>query len=402
MSDPVSGLSPDSSAAAGALANDIGVYIQKAALELHAKPIGGLYDNLTEEQFPMYSGEIAYFHRNPQLPIVTSGLTRGENPTPNNLDSAKLQASLNYYGGYVAVEELARIITVNGLEEVPKLINLQAWESLEYWAALNIAAYCKLINPDGSATYQQDILTTSAGSTTLVNSTNLVGANDFWTGGSIVIDDRESPLDGQVQYVTDDDSGAHAHTGAFTEAVGDSTKFHIATPAGITSSKKLTLTALRYAQMFLMISGCDGPNWWINGGYLACPGPGPYNDLIGDTDVKNMFIYSEPEGIHGHYAGRLAAISFSPTSSRCELRTAISGAASYSEVGAVHYVPVFGKNAIKKMPLEHQEYDVIVKTKAEIGGPLEMFETIGWKHKWAGKVVDANGAISIMCGSSAP
>jgi hypothetical protein len=223
--------------------------------------------------------------------------------------------------------------------------------------------------------------------------TALTEADDFWNGAGVVITDAYVGTFGEQKFVEDFDAASdtlqfdedtqapHTTSGAFSALIASGTSYHISKPTAIAAGDVMTITAVRLAQKYLRNNGCLGPMWEIDGG-----GYNMVYDAITEEDLQNdlitAFAYKPNEAVIRKYPDRGMIAMCRPTLTTIPMRTAVTGAGTYSATGIVHYTPIFGKNCLAKLPLDQMDVKVIAKgeTSGGTSNPLNRFSTTGWEY----------------------
>jgi N4-gp56 family major capsid protein len=372
------------------------VFYDKRLREL-AADYEGFWNVIETDPLATRVGEVATFMQYAKIaPLAASTtLTRGVNPNPTDMVSGKITSQVYEKGAVVAIPSLERKTIIDGAEKVAQVVGIHGNESMEQYVAEVFGAQLSGIRVDADATYEKDSITDGAGAaggTTMVDSA-LVEADDFWNGAGVVITDAYVGTFGEQKFVEDfTQSGAilefdedtqppHTTSGAFSAQIASGTSYHISKPTAIAAGDVMTITAVRLAQKYLRNNGCLGPMWEIDGG-----GYNMVYDAITEEDLQNdlisAFQYKPNEAVIRKYPDRGMVAMCRPTLTTIPMRSAVTGAGTYSATGIVHYTPIFGKNCIAKLPLDQMDVKVIAKgeTSGGTSNPLNRFSTTGWEY----------------------
>ncbi len=373
------------------------VYYRKKILELINTP-AGLWDKLDIEAFPQRSGTTATFSKYGKIDYTDAvALTQGANPDPVDLVTGNVTAAIVEKGGVVAIPDLARLSIVDGTMKVAEVVAAWAKEAMEYYVATTLTPFLKQVRDDGDVTYQKNSVSTSAGSTTTIVDTALTEADDFWNGALVTITDPTVGTYGESQYVTDFVASSDTLTvDAFSQTIGDETKYHISIPTGLVAGDEMSLAGVRKCQKELRAGGGYGPRFELAGGGYNMILDTDQEDSIGnDSNFTNLYIYKEKEtGIRTWpESGRIAMCR--PEVTGIPYRTAVTGAGTYSATGVVRVAAIFGKQAMKKMPLGINDIEIIAKGESSggVANPLNRYSTSGWKARIAAAKMDMNVGI---------
>jgi len=365
----------------------------------------GLWDSLDREMFPQRSGTTCTFMKYARLDgiaTINAGvLTQGENPATTDLVTGQVEAAIVEYGGIVAVSNLAALTVIDGAEKVSQVVAAWAKEAMEYYAQITFTPYLKQVRVDGDATYEANSVTTSSGSTTLVNDTAAAWVTNAMAGALVTITDSHSGAYGESQYCASNIQNTSITVGtAFSQTIISGVTYRISIPTGILATDVLSLTGLRLAQKELRKYGAMGSAFEIQGGgYHGVYDADLEAQILADSNLLALFTHTEKEagGIRGYTPGKLLMIR--PVFSGVPFRTAVTGAGTYAATGICHYMSIFGKQAGAIMPLTQDDIKIIAKGKAEIGGPLERFSTSGWEVQLALGKMDMNAGVALVCGA---
>ena len=393
--DPASWSKSDSE-----LASLLPVFYSKRLREL-GKGYQGLWQTVEDDPLATRSGSVATFMQYAKMSpqAASTVLTEGVNPDPTDMVTGKISVTVVEKGGVVAIPSLARQTIVDGAEKVAQVVSAWGNETMERHVAETLAAKLSMVRVDGDGTYEDDSVTTSLGGTTiLVNDTGRTEATNSWAGGLVTITDPYVGTFGESQYVASNIQNTSVTLSVALSAVLPSgTRYHISIPTAITTGDSLTVTGIRLAQKFLRKNGCMGPNFELDGG--------GYNivlDPVTEADVQasliSAFTYKPNEAVERKYPDRGMIAMCRPTITTIPFRSAVGGAGTYAAEGAVHYTPVFGKNCVAKLPLEHMGIQVLYKGEDSGGtsNPGNRFSTHFWGYTGAFLMRNAAAGCSIL------
>ena len=185
----------------------------------------------------------------------------------------------------------------------------------------------------------------------------------------------------------------------FADALNKSTGAYVSTPsteAGLQTALadynvNLTSNVLMKArtQIFksaksLKYSGND---------YLAVVHPDTVEDLRRDKDWIEAHKYAAPEEIFSGEVGRLHGIRFLESNLAPVIKTAGQTYATYKTM-------IFAKDAFAVLDIEGGGMETIIKSKEEIGGPLNQFGTCGVKFSFGARILYQERMLTVWHGSS--
>jgi hypothetical protein len=379
------------------------LYVKKT-LEV-VKEQTGLWDKLDRQSFTQRSGTTANFSKYAKtsgIATIQGGtLTQGTNPATTDLVTGRTSAAIVEYGGVYAVPDLASLTVIDGAEIVGELVGEWAKEAMEYYAQITFTPYLQQVRVDGDSTYEVDSVTTSAGSTVLVNDTARAESTNSWAGALLTITDKHKGAYGESQFVASNIQSTSITVGtAFSQTIGSGWTYRVSIPTAITSADVLSLTGLRLAQKAIRRKQGMGAGFEIKGGgYWGVYDADLEAQILADTTLLTLFTHTEKEadGIRGYNPGKLMMIR--PILSSAQFQCAVTGAGTYSSTGVCHIMPIFGPAAGAIMPLTDKEIEIIAKGKKEIGGALERFSTAGFKVQLAIGKKNMMAGCGLVCGA---
>lgn len=157
--------------------------------------------------------------------------------------------------------------------------------------------------------------------------------------------------------------------------------------ADITNACILTPDVVNKAQTWLKKN--KAPK--IDGCYVALIHPSVAYDLRNSEEWKEFHKYNDVAPIFKGEIGMLHGVRFIETNE----------AKIWKESGKSVYATLFlGKDAFGILDPEGEGMEMIVKTKGQIGGPLEQFSTIGYKFCHGAKILYQERMLRVESGSS--
>jgi len=111
----------------------------------------------------------------------------------------------------------------------------------------------------------------------------------------------------------------------------------------------------------------------INGSYIGIIHPDVAFDLMSDSEWVDWQKYTSPEHMYNNEIGRIANVRFVQTT---EAKIFEGAGASSADVYATM---IIGQGAYGVTEISGGGLETIIKSKAEAGGPLNQYSTIGWK-----------------------
>lgn len=130
----------------------------------------------------------------------------------------------------------------------------------------------------------------------------------------------------------------------------------------------------------------------INGSYVALIHPSVAYDLRNSAEWKEYHKYNDVAPIFKGEIGELHGVRFIETTNAKIWKT---------EGGTATYATLFlGAKAFGILKPEGESMQMIIKTKEQIGGPLEQFGTVGYKFCHGAKILYQERLLRVESGSS--
>ena len=130
----------------------------------------------------------------------------------------------------------------------------------------------------------------------------------------------------------------------------------------------------------------------INGSYVALIHPSVAYDLRNSDEWKEYHKYNDVTPIFKGEIGELHGVRFVETN-EAKIWKEGSGTAVYATL-------FLGKDAFGILDPEGEGMEMIIKSKEQIGGPLEQFSTIGYKFCHGAKILYQERMLRVESGSS--
>ena len=127
--------------------------------------------------------------------------------------------------------------------------------------------------------------------------------------------------------------------------------------------------------------------------YLAIVHPDVAEDLRRSQDWIEAHKYAAPEEIFTGEIGRMHGIRFLESNLAPVIKSAGQSYATYKTM-------IFAKDAFAVLDIEGGGMETIIKSKDEIGGPLNQFGTVGVKFEMGAKILYQERMITVWSGSS--
>ena len=239
---------------------------------------------------------------------------------------------------------------------------------------LGMSSMTKDIVQKGLYVTVSDLLELHAIDNAILGATEELGASGGMSIDKMV---RNEIIGGTVKQYCDK---VNASTGAHTEVTSRS---------GLDLTCKLTPTEVNKAVTAL--KKMHAPT--IDGKYIGIIHPSVTYDLREDKDWIKVHQYEATREIFENEIGELHGVRWVESTnqkiwndSTCPVKTAASDgnpAVYYS----VYSTIIMGKDAFAMIDPDGGNMEMIVKTKGEVGGPLEQFSTVGYKYEGAAMIL---------------
>ena len=184
----------------------------------------------------------------------------------------------------------------------------------------------------------------------------------------------------------------------FADALDKTTGDYVSTPdteaelQTALATYKCNLTPDMIAKAVTNLKKGGAPTF-SGGKYLAVVHPSNAYDLRKSEEWVDAHKYASPEEIFNGEIGALHGCRFVESNLAPIIK-------SSSQTYATYKTMIFGKDAFGVVDPEGAGLETIIKTKDQIGGPLNQFSTIGAKEEIAAKILYPERICTIWSGSS--
>lgn len=378
---------------------DMATYYDRVFLEA-SKNKTQFYKMAQHKNLPLNEGKTVNFTR--FLPLATRTTALTETTTGGigagsgkTMKSMTVAATVAPYGDFAEVTELLRLGSIDkNMKAKVEILGMQAGETIDELMMREYGDNCQRLRNDGDGTYQQDTVTTGAGSTTTLAATSLTETNDFWNGGYVTITDRTNKAYGETRAITDFDSASDTLTvdAAFSTAPGTGCYFRIAEGATLTASTdKFSHAGLSYARRDLQ----DNNAIPFEGGYFhGLIEAHSEMDFASDTTVTGLSQQSSPSMLlDGEFSRWMGVRLFKQS---LVWRSAVNTDSTYAATGAVRVLPIFGREAFGAVDLAGQGNKIHVRGWKDLGQEIPLYSTIGWEIIFAQKMLNGCFGVGLM------
>jgi hypothetical protein len=370
----------------------------------------------SEEPFPKHEGDtidmIRYTRRDPK----TAHLTEGASGTESNMYIVNIRATLETLGEWYKPSTFFKMVGRDpGLKKYREVVSTQAAESIDIKA---MSQACLSggwpIRADLDTDFSGSGQVTTGGTDEFTATGIVCAANDDWNGAHGVFTDPDGPnylagfcvgdsattevysLGGHADEDIAKFSGGSEYPDSLAAAITTADAVRMAAVHDIAATDVISYTNINMALATLQDNEAEPLD---HGYFVGIVDSMVAYDLRKDTDWKNVATYKDDvKWLLNGELGTAYGIRWVQTTQ--PWRHAINSY-QYSATGAVHVVPIFGKDAIRMLTLKGQGKHIIVVTGPDKSDPLDQFETIGWKVINAVKTVNAFGSVLLLCGATA-
>ncbi len=162
------------------------------------------------------------------------------------------------------------------------------------------------------------------------------------------------------------------------------------TRSTLTAADVLTPTLVNKAATWLKKNGVPK----IDGSYIALIHPCVAEDLRESDAWKDVHKYASVKEIFKGEIGELHGVRFIETNNAKIVKGGADGAVS------VFFTMFFGKDAYGEVDVEGEGKEMIIKSRHDIGGPLEQYSTIGYKFCHATAILYQERLLRVETSSS--
>lgn len=237
---------------------------------------------------------------------------------------------------------------------------------------LDVNAITATVSQYGDYVTQSDILELTAIDNTIVEATKLLGEQAGIT------------LDKVVRNVLV--TGTNV---MFCPKWSGSTSSAVSARTGLDATAKLTVDVLEEAAARLKAQNART----FDGYFVAIAHPYVLHDIRRDPEWIDAHKYAQPEEIYTGEVGRIAGIRFVESTNAKIWK---GGATEPSNL-AVFGTLIFGRDAYGVTEVTGGGLETIVKTKEQIGGPLNQYSSVGWKAIRTAEILNDAYMIRIEC-----
>jgi hypothetical protein len=384
-------------------------YYDKRAL-IRSKQIISAYDLAQKKTLPEGEGSTVIFWRYVPLSKQTTALTETVDggitlATRQQLVYNEVPVIPVIQGDFISVGILANLRSIDqGTAEKVDVVSQQAAETIDYILNKEFACGLQRMRADADATYSAAGTTDAAGSTTsIVDSTRTAAkagiGNDFYAGGFLTI--TSGVALGQTRQISayTNSSGTFT-TAAFDVAPGTGVTYTVAVGTGIGSTSNINSKALRRANRLLKVNKAMR---YDDNYFRAVLDPDVHYDFFDDPDFVKAAIYKDrTDNLETLVVGTFAGVKCQEASQL--YRETVAGVES-DGAGAVHIVPVLGKEAVGCVSLGatpggKKNFQIFIRTWEQLGQPMPLYDTIGWQGRFKAKTLNGCFGVGLMCGAS--
>lgn len=202
------------------------------------------------------------------------------------------------------------------------------------------------------------------------------------------------PIIGEITQENGYQAGATLDTLTRNALVGDETVYAYANAKATESALQAAdkINAVDVAKMATMLKKTNTPK--IDGSYIAIIHPSVAYDLRQDNGWIEAHKYSATREIFNGEIGELHGVRFIETTEALITKETGSGALAH------YHCFFFGKDAFGAIEPTGASLETIIKDKSEIGGPLNLHSTVGWKASHGAAILYPERMVDYVCTST--
>lgn len=158
-----------------------------------------------------------------------------------------------------------------------------------------------------------------------------------------------------------------------------------------TSGNVAYLTPTMVAKAVTLLRKADVP-YFSGNKYVCVIHPSVSHDLRVSAEWLDLHKYAQPTEIYNGEIGELYGVRF--------IESTLAPIVKSGSNPAIYQCLFFGKDAFGVVDPEGAGMETIIKTKDQVGGPLNQFSTVGAKFEMAAKILYPERVLSVECSSS--
>ena len=157
--------------------------------------------------------------------------------------------------------------------------------------------------------------------------------------------------------------------------------------ASLTAECKLTPDVVHKAATWL--KKCKAPKYDGNS-YVAVIHPSVAYDLTSSEEWMDIHKYADVTPVFDGEIGKIRGVRFIESPEAPIINNGTT---------KIYATLFFGKDAFGVIDPEGMGMEMIIKSRGEVGGPLEQFSTVGWKAETAAKILYQERMVRVESGS---
>ena len=366
----------------------------------------------TQKTLPEGEGSTVTFWRYAPFTTQTSDLTETTDlgipvSSRQQLVEQEVACTPTLKGDFISIGRLASLRSIDqGVAEKLDRVVQQGMESIDQILSTYFGTNLMRRRADGDTNFQADGTTTSAGSTTSIvdsgrNAADAAKpgiADGYYIGGYITF--TSGPAYGMTSQITAYTNASGTFTvNAFPVAPGSGATYRVVVGTGIGNTSVINSRALRGVNLDLF----NQKAMRFDKGFFKCAlNPNMHFDFFDDPVFVKASEHKESmDGLETNEVGVFAGVQF--LKSTLLYRETVAGAASTS--GAVHAVPIVGKDALGVVslgatPKGKKNINTYIRTWDQLGQPIPIYDTIGWQAAIGEVALNGCFGVTLLCGSS--
>lgn len=349
---------------------------------------------------PANVGDTVKFSRYLPKSARTTALTETDDGgvEMTGLTTQEVSVTSYLYGDYDIFSRYTEVFSITpDKEDKSKIYGNQMADSIDTILRNAVGPAIQRRRPDGDPNYQITGTATATGTTTtLIDTTLLTQADDWWNGAYITFTANTKNY-GLTKKITDfvQSTGTLTWSGAVGVATGTSDTYRIVSAKDTTALDIITTSAIRGVKFDLQ----NNKALTFPGGYFSSIlSPYASFDFSGDKTWTDASVYGKYNDLYTGEMGRWLGIRFVDAS----IWRRENNAGTVSATGDIHLVPFFGRECYGNVDINGQTMPKIyIRDWDQLGQKIPLFYSMGWQVGLGPVVLNGCWGIALVCGSGA-
>jgi len=345
-----------------------------------------------------------------ELALLTAALSEGTVPSEENITGFNVTGTVEEWGRWSKASTLFKTAGRDpNLVEYIKVHGRAMKRQFDHLLAIAQATTGGYpIRADNDANYQISGTADSGSTSTLVDDA-LTQADDYFNGGRGIITGPSSTNYTFCRPVSDfvassdtvtfcgDQTVGSRTPGLFEADIDTSDIYRLVGTGGLASTDVITSNVIKLCVAILKQNLAPT---FEGGFYRALPSVNVGLDLRKDTEFVDFNKYKDYGAYKDNLIDKVWGIEWYETTQPYRQGT---GDYSYDADGAVHVVPIFGKNSLAAVGLQKDGKQIVtVKNPGpnDTSQPINRYSTVGWEFTMVAIPTNPLYSVNLFCGSS--